>query len=173
VQQVTPAAPVTAPPAPPADPAAVAGQLAAHVAVLRGRPDGTHTVRVLLHPEDLGPVQVQVTLAAGAVDLTLRTAHEHGRAALHEALPALRRDLEAAGLTCSRLEVDRDASGSWTAGGGAGQSGWSGQQGGQGLDRGVPRPRGWATGDQPDGARAAAVRPSTSTSGSTGVDLLA
>jgi flagellar hook-length control protein FliK len=85
----------------------VAGQLARSVAVLRGGPDGTHTMTVVLTPEALGPVEVSVTLSHGSVELTLRGAHDHGRAALVDALPDLRRDLEAAGLTCSRVEVDR------------------------------------------------------------------
>ena len=38
-------------------------------------------------------------VSKGAVDLTLRGAHEQGRAALLDALPDLRRDLEAAGLS--------------------------------------------------------------------------
>jgi flagellar hook-length control protein FliK len=69
----------------------------------------------VLHPDSLGPVQVQVTLSQGTIDLTMRGAHEHGRAALMEALPDLRRDLEAAGLTCSTLDVDRDTGGSWSS----------------------------------------------------------
>jgi flagellar hook-length control protein FliK len=67
----------------------------------------------VLTPDTLGPVEVQVTLSKGTVDLTLRGAHEHGRAALLDALPDLRRDLESAGLNPSRLDVDRDTGGSW------------------------------------------------------------
>jgi flagellar hook-length control protein FliK len=54
-----------------------------------------------------------VTLSKGSVDLTLRGAHEQGRAALLEALPDLRRELESAGLSTSRMEVDRDTGGGW------------------------------------------------------------
>ena len=93
----------------------VAGQLARSVAVLRGGPDGTHTMTVVLTPEALGPVEVSVTLSHGTVELTLRGAHDHGRAALIDALPELRRDLEAAGLTCSRVDVDRGRDGSSSA----------------------------------------------------------
>jgi flagellar hook-length control protein FliK len=67
---------------------------------------------LVLTPETLGPVEVHVTVTKGSVDLTLRGAHEHGRAALLDSLPDLRRDLETAGLTCTRLEVDRDTGGS-------------------------------------------------------------
>jgi flagellar hook-length control protein FliK len=91
----------------------VGSQVARQVAVLRGGPDGAHTMTLVLTPDTLGPVEVQVTLQKGSVDLTLRGAHEHGRAALLDALPDLRRDLEAAGLSPSRLEVDRDSGGAW------------------------------------------------------------
>jgi flagellar hook-length control protein FliK len=91
----------------------VGTQVARQVAVLRNGPDGSHTMTLILNPESVGPVEVQVTLQKGTVDLTLRGAHEHGRAALLDALPDLHRDLEAAGLTTSRLEVDRDSGGAW------------------------------------------------------------
>ena len=67
---------------------------------------------LVLTPDTLGEVQVQVTLTKGAIELALRGAHEQGRAALLEALPELRRDLEAAGLNPSRLEVARETGGS-------------------------------------------------------------
>jgi flagellar hook-length control protein FliK len=98
-----------------AAPAPVGSQVARQVAVLRGGPDGTQTMTLVLTPENLGPVEVSVTLSKGTVDLTLRGAHDMGRAALLDGLPDLRRDLESAGLTCSRLEVDRDTGGSWLA----------------------------------------------------------
>ena len=68
---------------------------------------------LVLTPDTLGPVEVQVTLQQGAVDLTLRGAHEHGRAALLDALPDLRRDLGGRRPDPSRLEVDRDSGGAW------------------------------------------------------------
>ena len=33
---------------------------------------------LVLNPENLGPVEVSVTVTKGSVDLTLRGAHEHG-----------------------------------------------------------------------------------------------
>jgi hypothetical protein len=90
----------------------VATQVARQVAVLRGAPDGSHTMTLVLTPETLGPVEVSVTVSSGALDLTLRSANEHGRAALLDALPDLRRDLEQAGLTVTRAEVGRDSTGS-------------------------------------------------------------
>ncbi|MGY1825653.1 flagellar hook-length control protein FliK [Blastococcus sp. SYSU DS0541] len=91
----------------------VSGQVSRQVAVLSGAGTGSHTMTLVLTPETLGPVQLQVTVAEGVLDLTLRGAHELGRAALLDALPELRRDLEAAGLSPSRVEVDADAGGSW------------------------------------------------------------
>jgi flagellar hook-length control protein FliK len=124
---VDPSAAIVAPPLAPASAVApvqaattaavphapVAAQVATQVAVLSSGPDGTHSVTVVLHPDSLGPVHLQVTLSQGTVDLTMRGAHAQGRAALMEALPDLRRDLQSAGLTCSNLDVDRDTGGSW------------------------------------------------------------
>ncbi|TFV54368.1 flagellar hook-length control protein FliK, partial [Geodermatophilus sp. DF01-2] len=117
----SPTAPAAAGPQPaasaaPSTPAPPVGtQVAQHVAVLRTGPDGTHTMTVVLTPETLGPVEVQVTLSQGSVDLTLRGATEAGRTALLEALPDLRRDLQSAGLTCTSASVDRDAGGGWSS----------------------------------------------------------
>jgi flagellar hook-length control protein FliK len=87
----------------------VAAQLAPQLAVLRNAPDGTQTMTLVVTPDSLGPVAVQVTITEGTLDMTLHGASEHGRHALTDALPELRRDLESAGLTLSRLEVDADA----------------------------------------------------------------
>jgi flagellar hook-length control protein FliK len=86
----------------------VATQVVRQVAVLRGAPDGAYTMTVQMSPDELGPVQVKVTFEGGSVDMTLRSAHEHGRSALIQALPDLRRDLEGAGLSCNTVEVDVD-----------------------------------------------------------------
>jgi flagellar hook-length control protein FliK len=150
VQAAAPTAAAAAAPAPPPPP--VATQLVQQVAVLAGGPDGTHSLTVVLHPDSLGPVQVQVTLSQGTIDLSMRGAHEQGRAALMGALPDLRRDLEAAGLTCSNVGVDVDTGGSWSAqGGSAGQQAaqqqaaqqWTGQGRGQ-HDWGDGRFRPWS-----------------------------
>ena len=58
----------------------VGSQVARQVAMLRGGPDGTQTMTLVLNPENLGPVEVSVTMTKGTVDLTLRGAHEMGRA---------------------------------------------------------------------------------------------
>ncbi|MGZ4506770.1 MAG: flagellar hook-length control protein FliK [Blastococcus sp.] len=165
-------APVAAAAAPPAAPPPVATQLVQHVAVLTNGPDGTHSVTVVLHPDSLGPVQVQVTLSQGTIDLTMRGAHEHGRAALMDALPDLRRDLESAGLTCSNLDVDQGTGGSWStqhqsAQQQAAQQQW-GDGRGQSPGRGENRPQPWLRPVVPaDGSPAAGSNRSTSA----GVDV--
>jgi flagellar hook-length control protein FliK len=172
-----PAAPTAAVPAPavpaatpvptaePAAPAAppVAGQVAQHVAVLRSAPDGTHTMTLVLTPETLGPVEVQVTLSQGSVDLALKSATEAGRAALLDALPDLRRDLASAGLTCTNASVDRDAGASWAS---AQQHAAGDRAGQQGQPDGRGRP--WLRGAETDPGRPA---PGTTAIPSSGLDV--
>jgi flagellar hook-length control protein FliK len=98
---------------------------------------------LVLTPETLGPVEVSVTVSKGAVDLVLRGAHEQGRAALLDALPELRRDLEQAGLTTAKLEVARESGGSWLdrhAAGQQAQQGSGDRPGQQGSSDGRSRP---------------------------------
>jgi flagellar hook-length control protein FliK len=157
------ATPVAA--AEPAAPAAppVAGQVAQHVAVLRSAPDGTHTMTLVLTPETLGPVEVQVTLNQGSVDLALKSATEAGRAALLDALPDLRRDLASAGLTCTNASVDRDAGASWAS---AQQHAAGDRAGRQGQPDG--RGRSWLRGTEADPGRPA---PGTTAIPSSGLDV--
>jgi flagellar hook-length control protein FliK len=134
--------------APPSAPGApqppVATQLAPQLAVLRNAPDGTQTMTLVVTPDSLGPVAVQVTITDGTLDMTLHGASEHGRHALTDALPDLRRDLEGAGLTISRLQVDADGTR------GNGQDTRSAQQlladarGNGGQQAPPQQPRGWA-----------------------------
>jgi len=110
-------------------------------------------------------VQVQVTVRNGTLDLHLQSASDSGRAALLEALPALRADLQGAGLTCSRLDVSRDAltQQQTTQQQTAGQQGRPGSQ-----QRGDGRPAPWpATPDRGEGRPA----PTSTSSASTGVDV--
>jgi flagellar hook-length control protein FliK len=153
----------------------VSAQVARQVAVLADGPDGAHTMTLVLTPDSVGPVEVQVTLQKGTIDLHLRGAHEHGRAALLEALPDLRRDLEAAGLTTSRLEVDRDSGGAWlgrhSAQQQAQQQAMTQQQGfgdrGNRQETGDGRSRPWG---RPADTGVSGPAPSTNRSTSSGVD---
>lgn len=96
--------PAPAPTAP--RPVHVAHQFATQLAALTGAANGVHTMTIQITPDDLGPVQVQVTLTDGVVDMNVLTALEVGRDTITQAAPDLRRYLEAAGLTCNSVEVD-------------------------------------------------------------------
>ncbi|MGY1854873.1 flagellar hook-length control protein FliK [Modestobacter sp. SYSU DS0290] len=171
------------PTAPAAEPP-VAQQLGRQLGVLSNAPDGSSTMTLVITPEELGPVSIQVTVADGTLDLTLQGGSDAGRHALTDALPELRRELEAAGLTLGRLAVDAttaDLSSTLRSAqqqlldARAGQQGQlSGQQtSGQQGQPGQPdaRPRGWdSPADQHGGA---AATPTTDQSTSTGVDVLA
>ncbi len=147
----------------------VSGQVARQVAVLSGAGSGSHTLTMVLNPENLGPVEVQVTVAQGSLDLHLRGAHDLGRAALLDALPELRRDLEAAGLSPSRVEVDPDTGGSWLSRHAAEQQAQQGSGGDRGAqqDRTGERSRSWG---QP-ADRGEGPVPPTHRSTSSGVDV--
>ena len=145
----------------------VGSQVARQVAVLSGGPDGDHSMTLVLTPDTLGEVQVQVTLSKGSIELALRGAHEHGRAALLDALPELRRELEAAGLNPSRVEVSRDTGGSLLDRQPTPQHGF-GERGGQ-HDRGDNRSRPWGRPADIAGS-GPSLNPNRSTS--SGVDLL-
>jgi flagellar hook-length control protein FliK len=111
-----------------------------------------------------------VTLSKGTVDLTLRGAHEMGRAALLDGLPDLRRDLETAGLNPARLEVDRDTGGSWLSRHAAQQQAEQqgfGHRGGQ-QDRGDNRSRPWGS---PADTAVSGPTPPRNRSTSSGVDV--
>ena len=102
------AAPQPAPPAPayaPAAPAAVAPQLVtAMTPVLHGA-DGSYSVHLQLHPDDLGPVHLTVQLYNGQVDVHLHAAELATRDLLRDALPGLRTELQAQGLDPGELAV--------------------------------------------------------------------
>ncbi|MCU1604374.1 MAG: Flagellar hook-length control protein, partial [Modestobacter sp.] len=153
--------------------APVAAQLAPQLAVLHSAPDGSQTMTLVITPESLGPVSIQVTVTDGTLDLTLQGAHAHGRHALTEALPDLRRELESAGLTFSRLEVDAPTSGDDRAGGRTAQQQLADMLGNSGRqDRPTPhdsRPRPWA----PPGTHFGEGGPvlASSSSASSGVDV--
>lgn len=157
----------TAPAAATGDGAAspVSDQLTRQVAVLRSAADGSHSMSLVLTPETLGKVEVHVTIKHGVLDVTLRGANELGRAALLDALPDLRRDLEAAGLSLSRLDVDRQTGGTRSDQ----SSGWqqpSGERGGRPGD-GAPSRR-WG---QPADTQEARTTHPTNGSTSAGVDI--
>jgi flagellar hook-length control protein FliK len=139
--------------------APVAGQVAPVVATLASGPNGTHTMTLVLTPETLGPVEIRVTVHNGSIELGLRGASEAGRAALLDALPDLRRDLESSGLSCSRLQVDREQAGSGQPQDRAGWQQAQQQADERGRGRGPADDRGrpWLRVPDADGSRPAAA----------------
>jgi hypothetical protein len=71
---------------------------------LVSRGDGTHRVTLTLRPEALGEVRVTLTLRDGEVHVRL-AAGEEAQRALVEGAPELRRVLELAGATETRVVV--------------------------------------------------------------------
>jgi flagellar hook-length control protein FliK len=96
--------PVVATPAPRA-PEPPHQQVVSHVTPLLHGPDGDYRVSVRLHPHELGAVQVDVQLQDGRVHLRLQAETETGLETLRESLPALRRELEAAGVSAGSLDL--------------------------------------------------------------------
>ncbi|OIQ82610.1 flagellar hook-length control protein [mine drainage metagenome] len=115
----------------------IADQLAPYVTALRHQPDGTHQITVVLHPAELGQVQVMVELRNGTVQLQLSGAHEAARAVLYDALPQLRRELTDAGLTVGSADVMSQDFGTGTGSAAGGNPGQNYQQGASSRD--VPR----------------------------------
>jgi flagellar hook-length control protein FliK len=166
-----PATGAAAPAAPAARETPVAAQLAPQLAVLRNAPEGSQTMTVVLTPDSLGEVTVQVTITDGTLDLMLRGASEHGRHALTDALPELRRELEGAGLSFSRLAVDPDAPRDGGAGGRtAEQQLFADLRGNGGQQQGSSphRARAWTTTGTSSGEGPA---PAAHPSASSGVDI--
>jgi len=105
VQQAVPTSPASAtlPPAPaqpaPAEPAPLAGQVAAPIFTLARAGAGEHVLTVTVTPDDLGPVTVRAHVGGDGIRLDLFAPTDAGRDALRAALPDLRRDLSAGGLS--------------------------------------------------------------------------
>ena len=81
------------------------------MAPLRRLADGTHNVVLELHPAELGAVRVELSLDRGIVHLGLRAEVEGTGELLRAALPELRSQLDAAGLTSGRVSVDANQAG--------------------------------------------------------------
>jgi hypothetical protein len=106
-----------APPAPAAPPAPVV-QVATAVAPLLEGPDGAYTMSLQLYPEELGAVQVEVSLRGGEISLALNAPDEAAREVLRAALPELRAHLESGGLTATGVFVGDGRTGEKAHGGG-------------------------------------------------------
>lgn len=93
-------------PAPPAAPPPPAAQVVTVLEPLLAGPDGAYTISLQLYPEELGAVQVEVSLRGGEISLALHAADDRAQEALRAALPDLREQLESTGLTATDVSVD-------------------------------------------------------------------
>ena len=92
-------------------PTTTAYQLAENIAPLRRGPDGVHRLTVLLHPADLGAVQVVAEIRGGEISLQLAGTTEVGWQALTASLPQLRKELADAGFDQCSVVLRQDAPG--------------------------------------------------------------
>ncbi|WP_304606007.1 flagellar hook-length control protein FliK [Actinotalea lenta] len=104
VQHVQPTTqpPATAPAAPPAGaatPPPLADQLGVRLGALRTAPLGDHVLTMRVEPDSIGPVRVVAHIAHDGVRIELLGATDQARNALRQALPDLRRDLAATGMS--------------------------------------------------------------------------
>ena len=162
---VASALPTTRPTAAPAEavatpvPPATVDQLVEVVAPLRQLGDGSHTMTLELRPEELGRVEVAVTVEDGVIHVGLSADLVTTRELLRHSLADLRAALESSGVGIGDLGV-----GVGGAGDGADRSG----TGGDADPRRSPRFAG--TGGTGTAAPVAASRP-TGTGVATGLDL--
>ncbi|GAB4233403.1 MAG: hypothetical protein OHK0028_09170 [Deltaproteobacteria bacterium] len=98
------AAPVSAAtPSPAADsPSPLFEQLAMKLTPM---PDGEHTVEMRLAPERLGGLNIELRIASGRIDASLRADNPEARSLLLREEPALREALRNAGITLSSYHV--------------------------------------------------------------------
>jgi flagellar hook-length control protein FliK len=122
---------------------AVTRQVFPEITRLVSHGNGTHRIRLQLEPEALGDVRVVLTIRNGAVDVRL-AAGEDAQRALREGAPELRRLLELAGASDTRIVV-RDLSSGSVPGNGTG-TGLTGQWN-DGLGRGSAGDA-WSGGDR-------------------------
>jgi flagellar hook-length control protein FliK len=91
-----------------ADAADVARQLGRHIAGARLAGlshDRPMHLSVLLHPEDLGEVSVQLTLASGRIDVQVSSQSDTTRDMLRQGMQDLRRQLSESGVSVGDLDV--------------------------------------------------------------------
>ena len=93
--------------------------------------NGVHHAELRLHPEELGPLQVNLRLNHDRIQLHFITDHLPVRAALEAAMPQLRTSLAESGIQLDQGSIGSDASG-WGAASdsSSGQSSWTQQEGG-------------------------------------------
>lgn len=71
--------------------------------------NGQQNAELRLHPEDLGAIQISLTLDKDQAQLNMVSGHSHVRAALEAALPQLRSALAESGINLGQSNVSSDA----------------------------------------------------------------
>ena len=71
--------------------------------------NGQQNAELRLHPEDVGALQISLTMDKDQAQLTLVSGHSHVRAALEAALPQLRSALAESGINLGQSQVSSDA----------------------------------------------------------------
>lgn len=71
--------------------------------------NGQQNAELRLHPEDLGALQISLTMDKDQAQLTMVSGHSHVRAALEAALPQLRSALAESGINLGQSQVSSDA----------------------------------------------------------------
>jgi flagellar hook-length control protein FliK len=110
-------------PQPPAQPSVRLAELAqaAQTAISVTSQSGGASARIVLHPAELGAVQIHLRYGSDGVTATIRADSPQAAQVLHQAAPDLRRALESQGLSLLELDI-RDQSG-FSADGDPGASG--------------------------------------------------
>jgi flagellar hook-length control protein FliK len=158
MQQSAAPAPQTAPAAQPTPPQpSVPTQIAGLVAPLRTAADGNYTVSLQLHPAELGPVSVQVSVDQGVLSVQMYADHPQAHDALRASLSDLRGQLQAAGIQTGTVDVGVRIAAAQQSGQASsqGNSGFAGQQSwqqghfGQQLHQGMHQQSGHGTHAEP------------------------
>lgn len=109
-------------------PVAIAVQLA------RLSQNGIDSAQLNLHPAEMGPLQVRLSLGDDGLKVDMSAAHDTTRQVLEQGSADLRLQLEQAGIAVRHVQVHDTEAGSWQGGlshGGAGQEPSPGQPGGR------------------------------------------
>ncbi|MCA6219979.1 flagellar hook-length control protein FliK [Photorhabdus antumapuensis] len=75
--------------------------------------NGLQQAELRLHPQELGALQIRMSVEDNQAQLHLASAHSHVRAALEAALPGLRHALAESGIQLTQSSVSSDNANSW------------------------------------------------------------
>ncbi|ERT12877.1 hypothetical protein O185_11720 [Photorhabdus temperata J3] len=75
--------------------------------------NGLQQAELRLHPQELGALQIRMSVEDNQAQLHLASAHSHVRAALEAALPGLRHALAESGIQLTQSNVSSDNASPW------------------------------------------------------------